>query len=147
MASSEFNRLIEIVEPKLPEALFNLSAGSFEDLIMDLFDRGGYQVAKIGRSTFEGDGGIDVIAYSRERLAGDLRIAIQCKATKNRIQPRLIREFNTSLQNFKSHKGVFVTTSDFTSGATNEVRKSGYPIELMDYVKLSNKIRGTVVKK
>jgi len=142
----EFHRLIEEIEPKLPDALFQLTGENLENLIMDLFDRAGYGVARIGRSTFEGDGGIDVIAYSQDRLAGDLRVAIQCKATKNRIEPKAIREFNTSLQNFRSHKGVFVTTSDFTSGVGNELSKSGYPIELMDYVKLSNKIRGAIVK-
>ena len=142
----EFRRLIEVIEPNLPEALFHLNGEDLECLIMDLFDRAGYGVARIGRNTYEKDGGIDIIAYSHDSLAGDLRLAIQCKATKNRIETRAIREFNTSLQNFNSHKGVFVTTSDFTSSANDEVCKSGYPIELMDYVKLSNRIRSTVIK-
>ncbi len=142
----EFNRLIELVMPKLPDSLFQLSGDNLEDLIMELFDRAGYRVARVGRSTFEQDGGIDIIASSQTSIAGDLRLAIQCKATKNRISPKVIREFNTSLQNFKTHKGVFVTTSEFTSGVINEVKSNGYPIELMDYIKLSNKIRGAVIK-
>ncbi len=142
----EFHRLIELVEPRLPESLHHLNGEELEHLIMDLFDRAGYGVARIGRSTFESDGGVDVIAYSQDALAGDLRFAIQCKATKNRIETRAIREFNTSLQNFNSHKGVFVTTSDFTKNAQEEVCVSGYPIELMDYVKLTNKIRSAVIK-
>lgn len=142
----EFRQLIKIVKPQLPEALFRLNGEDLENVIMELFDRAGYGVARVGRNAYEGDGGIDVIAYSQDSLAGDLRLAIQCKATKNRIEPKAIREFNTSLQNFKSHKGVFITTSDFTSGACDEVRKRGYPIELMDYIKLSNRIRGAVIK-
>ena len=145
--SIEFNRLIEVIEPNLPHALFQLNGEGLESLIMDLFDRAGYRVARIGRTTFERDGGIDIIACSHVSMAGDLRLAIQCKATKNRIETRAIREFNTSLQNFRSHKGVFVTTSDFTSSVSDEVIRSGYPIELMDYVKLSNKIRGAVIKR
>lgn len=142
----EFNRLIEVIEPKLPEALFHLRDKELEYLTMDLFDRAGYVVARIGRTTFDNDGGVDVIAYTKDTLAGDLRLAIQCKATKNRIETRAIREFNTSLQNFKTHKGVFITTSDFTRDANDEVCRNGYPIELMDYVKLSNRIRSTVIK-
>lgn len=142
----EFNRLIKVIEPNLPDALSHLTGENLENLMMELFDRAGYSVARVGRNTFEGDGGIDIIAYSQDSLAGDLRIAIQCKATKNRIEPGVIREFNTSLQNFRLNKGVFVTTSDFTSGVFNEVNNMGYPIELMDYVKLSNKIRGAIIK-
>ncbi len=142
----QFTRLIEKIEAGLPDSLFHLDGENLENLIMELFDKAGYGVARIGRGIYEGDGGVDIVAYSQDTLAGDLRLAIQCKATKNRIEPRAIREFNTSLQNFNSHKGIFVTTSDFTSGVRNEVTSSRYPIELMDYVKLSNKIRGTIVK-
>lgn len=144
--SIEFSRIIEVIEPNLPEALFRINGEKLEYLIMELFDRVGYVVARIGRHTFEKDGGVDIIAYSQDSIAGDLRLAIQCKATKNKIKSCAIREFNTSLQNFKSHKGVFVTTSDFTSDSKEEVQRSGYPIELMDYVKLTNKIRSTVIK-
>jgi hypothetical protein len=144
--SVEFKRVIETIKKNLPEALFELNGENLENLVMDLFDRAGYSVARVGRNIYEGDGGIDVIAYSQNTLVGDLRMAIQCKATKNRIEPRAIREFNTSLHNFRSHKGVFITTSDFTAGARDEVREIGYPVELIDYAKLSNQIRGAVIK-
>lgn len=143
----EYRRLIETIAPNLPEALLRLNGEQLEHLMMELFDRAGYGVARIGRSTYESDGGVDIVAYSKDLIAGELRFAVQCKATKNRIETRAIREFNTSLQNFKSHKGVFVTTSDFTSDASAEVKKCAYPIELMDYVKLTNKIRGAVMKR
>lgn len=142
----EFHRILETVAPTLPGSLFKLSGENLELLVMDLFDRAGYRVVRVGRHTFEGDRGVDIIAYSKDPLAGDLRFAVQCKATKNRIEPRAIREFSTALQNFKSHKGVFITTSEFTSGVAVELKEYAYPIELMDYVKLSNKIRGAVLK-
>ncbi|MFA7241317.1 MAG: DUF2034 domain-containing protein [Sulfuricellaceae bacterium] len=142
----EYRRLVETILPNLPEALFCLNGEELEHLMMELFDRAGYGVAKIGRCTYEKDGGVDIIAYRKDSFAGELRLAVQCKATKNRIETRVIREFNTSLQDFKSHKGVFVTTSDFTSDANVAVKKCAYPIELMDYVKLTNRIRGTVIK-
>jgi len=41
---------------------------------------------------------------------------------------------------------VFITTSEFTSGVDVEVRERPYQIELMDYIKLSNKIRGVILK-
>ena len=144
--SIEFGRIIDVVSRNLPGSLADLNGNQLENLMMELFDNAGYRVVRVGRSTNEGDGGIDIIAYTQDPIAGDLRLAVQCKATKNRIEPRVVREFNTSLQNFNSHKGVFVTTSDFTSGIMNEVRTSGYPIELMDYAKLTNRIRGAVVK-
>lgn len=144
--SIEFRRIIDVVSPNLPESLFRINGEDLENIMMELFDKAGYQVARVGRSTYEADGGVDIIAYTQNPIAGDMRLAVQCKATKNRIEPRMIREFNTSLHNFRAHKGVFVTTSDFTSGVINEVRTSGYPIELMDYTKLTNKIRGAVIK-
>ena len=126
--------------------MFHLSGGDLEDLAMELFQRVGYRVVRIGRSTYEADGGVDIIAYSQDSIAGDLRLAVQCKATRTRIEPGVIREFDTSLRNFKAHKGVFITTSNFTSGVVNEVQRCGYPIELMDYAKLTNRIRRAVVK-
>jgi len=146
LVTVQFRSILERVGPRLPDSLFELSGESLEDLAMEIFDGAGYRVVRVGRHTFEADGGVDVIAYSKQPLAGDFRLAIQCKATKNKIHPRAIREFNTSLQNFKSHKGVFITTSEFTSGVDSEVEKRAYPIELMDYVKLMNKIRGAVLK-
>lgn len=146
LVTVEFRRILDVVGNALPDSLLELSGENLEHLAMDLFERAGYRVVRVGRHTFDGDGGVDVIAYSTDPLAGDLRLAIQCKATKNKIQPRAIREFNTSLQNFKSHKGVFITTSEFTSGVDDEMRKYAYPIALMDYVQLSNRIRGTILK-
>ncbi len=88
-----------------------------------------------------------VIAYTDQSVVGEQRVAVQCKVTKNKIQPRMLREFNTALSNARMHKGIFVASSGFTSDASEEVSEMGYPMDLFDYVRLTNQIRKLVEKK
>ncbi|MEI7462358.1 MAG: restriction endonuclease [Pirellula sp.] len=141
MVSVVHRRLLDSLIPQLPNSLNGLSESALEDLMMEYFDRAGFVVLRVGRYTTEADGGLDVIAYTRDSDVGELRVAVQCKVTQNRIQPRLLREFNTSLTNARMHKGIFVASSGFTSDATTEVTRFGYPMELMDYVRLTNQLR------
>lgn len=112
---------------------------------MDYFDRAGFLVLRVGKLNAP-DGGIDIIAYTKQSPIGDIRVGVQCKATRNRIEPRLLREFNTALHNHRMHKGIFVATAGFTEPSRSEVEAMGYPMDLMDYVKLTNQIRTLVEK-
>lgn len=142
-----YEKLFDQVFPHLPESLRKLDGGQLEDFIMECYDKAGFTVVRIGRRTTSPDGGVDVIAYTTPSgLIGELKLAIQCKATKQKIGADVIRGFNTSLRNYAAHKGIFVAKSGFTKDATDEVRFEMYPIELMDYVKLTNEIRRLVQK-
>lgn len=142
-----YRRLFDKVYPTLPSSLNHLSGDELEDFIMECYDKAGFTVVRVGRYTTQPDGGVDIIAYTNDLpLVGNLRLAIQCKATAGRIESSVIRGFNGSLDVFHANKGVFVAKSGFTENAISEVTEHRYPIELMDYVKLSNALRELVTK-
>jgi Holliday junction resolvase len=131
----------------LPRSLQELDGTQLEDFIMEAYERAGFSVVRIGGRATAADGGVDIIALSKDSgLRGDIRIAIQCKATANRVDSAIIRGFNGALSNFAVHKGVLIARSGFTRAAILEASEQRYPIDLMDYVRLTNALRGLVKK-
>lgn len=142
-----YRHLLDLVVPNLPDSLESLSGDALEDLIMEVYERAGFRVVRVGRRTTQADGGVDVIAYTENlELVGDLCLAIQCKTSRHRVDAAVIRGFNGALDVFHANKGVFVAKSGFTEKAIAEVVEQRLPIELMDYVKLSNSLRRLVRK-
>jgi restriction system protein len=92
----------------------------FEDVVLDVLIALGYGGSKpdaaerVGRS---GDGGIDGVI--REDTLGLDAIYVQAKkwAPERGIGPREIREFLGALQDVEATKGIFITTSSFSSEA------------------------------
>lgn len=90
----------------------------FEEVVLDVLVALGYGGSKreaairVGRA---GDGGIDGV-IQEDRLGLDV-IYVQAKrwARDRRVGPREIREFMGALQDHEAHKGVFITTSDFSN--------------------------------
>jgi len=83
----------------------------------------------IGKS---GDGGVDGV-IDQDSLGLD-RIYVQAKryAPTQSVGPGAVREFFGSLDRHKAAKGVFVTTSSFTSSATKEAAGMSKRIVLID---------------
>jgi restriction system protein len=111
----------------------------FEDLCATLLEKMGYGVAS-KREIRTGDGGIDGEIFEDE-LGLKGKIYIQAKKwDNNNIQPKDIKEF---LYNVRGNKGVFITTSDFSQKAREEVQnyKEGKValINYNDLVKLCKK--------
>lgn len=139
--------LLDGILKGLPRSLERLDGPQLEEFIMEAYDRAGFSVVRIGGLATAPDGGVDIIAFSKESgMLGDLRIAIQCKATMRRVDSGIVRGFNGALSNFAVHKGVLVASSGFTREAILEVTEQRYPIDLMDYVRLTNALRGLVKK-
>ena len=113
---------------------------------MESYDKAGYKVIRIGQSTYIPDGGIDIIAISERPLEGDLRFAIQCKTGLNKVDAGIIRSFNTSVENLRANKGIIIAKGGFTSQSIREIEEYKYRIEPMDYIKLSNELRSTIIK-
>ena len=92
----------------------------FEEAVLDVLVGLGYGGSKreaaerVGRS---GDGGIDGVI--REDQLGLYAIYIQAKKwdRQRTVGPREIREFIGALQDVEATKGVFITTSSFSSEA------------------------------
>ncbi|ENV34710.1 restriction endonuclease [Acinetobacter gerneri] len=119
------NILISSLKPELLNLIKNNSPQFFEKLVVDLLVAMGYggshqDAAKaIGKTN---DGGIDGI-ISEDRLGLD-KIYIQAKRWENIVHRPEIHKFLGALTDKKAKKGVFITTSDFSSGAKETAKNS-----------------------
>lgn len=112
----------------------------FERVIVDLLVGMGYggshesAAQRLGKS---GDGGVDGVV-DEDRLGLD-RIYVQAKryAPGNSVQRAEIQAFVGSLVGFGATKGVFVTTSGFSSGAHAYVRHLPQRVILIDGARLT----------
>jgi restriction system protein len=110
----------------------------FEDVVLDVLVALGYGGSKpdaaerVGRS---GDGGIDGVI--REDTLGLDAIYVQAKkwAPDRNVGPREIREFLGALQDVEAAKGIFITTSSFSTDARELARRRR--IVLMDGIELA----------
>lgn len=110
-----------------PKAMGNVHYDQLEKVVADVFkDLGYYSIA----TASSGDDGIDVILEK-----GGTQIGVQVKRYKNKVQIKEIRELAGALMFDGITKGIFITTSDFTTGAPRTVkgfRRRGYEIELIN---------------
>jgi len=108
----------------MPPALFEKLIG--ELLIALGFDDNTVQVT--GRS---GDGGIDVVGVMDIEGVTRIDVAVQVKRVARNIVPEKIRALRGSLM--PNQRGIFITTSDFTSLAEQESQSAGkVPISLVN---------------
>lgn len=124
---------------ELLERLTTASPEFFEQLVVDLLVKMGYggtrkdAGAAIGKS---GDEGIDGI-IKEDRLGLDA-IYIQAKRWGQTVGRPEIQKFAGALQGFRAKKGIFITTSDFSSEAKAYADKIDSKIVLLDGEQVSN---------
>jgi restriction system protein len=80
------------------------------------------------------DGGVDGVV-EEDRLGLD-KIYIQAKRWTNNVGRPELQQFAGTLMGKHAHKGVFITTSDFTKEARDFVKDSGSSISLINGEKL-----------
>ena len=112
----------------------------FERVIVDLLvgmGYGGNHEAAAQRLGKSGDGGVDGV-IDEDRLGLD-RIYVQAKryTPGNTVQRAEIQAFVGSLVGFGAAKGVFVTTSSYTSGAREYVSRLPQRVVLIDGSRLT----------
>jgi restriction system protein len=118
---------------ELVDTIKGCSPSFFEQLVVDLLVTMGYGGTRkdagqtIGRS---GDGGIDGI-IKEDRLGLDV-IYVQAKRWENPVGRPEIQKFAGALQGMRAKKGVFITTSSFTSEARDYVSRIDSKIILID---------------
>jgi restriction system protein len=122
------------IERQLLDQIRDASPRFFEQLVVDLLVKMGYGGTHedageaIGRT---GDGGIDGI-IKEDRLGLDA-IYVQAKRwTSNTVGRPDVQAFAGSLQGFRAKKGVFITTSQFSSEAHDFVSRIDTKIVLID---------------
>lgn len=121
------------VEGDVLQAALALSPTGFEDLVIRLLERMGYgKAGSVERTSASGDAGVDGI-ISQDPLGLD-RIYVQAKryAEDRTIDRPRIHEFAGALLGKQGDRGVFITTSRFSSGAIQEAERINARIELID---------------
>ena len=61
----------------------------------------------------------------------EIRIAIECKFHKHKVDINLIDSFIGMLQDVGAHKGVFITTTGFTAGAEGRAKAADISLKIM----------------
>ena len=134
-----FNKINKELAERILENILSKDAIFFERLVIDLLLKMGYGEFRpdAGRTTSATrDGGIDGI-IDEDRLGLD-KIAIQAKRydKSNKIGTQLLQSFVGALMGKGVSKGVFITTSSFTSGAIEYAQNQS--IILIDGDKLAD---------
>jgi restriction system protein len=137
---TEFSRLRDELAEQVLERVKQCSPAFFERLVVELLLRMGYGGSRadagraVGRS---GDEGIDGI-IKEDKLGLDT-IYIQAKRWKDNVVGRpAIQQFAGALAGQGAHKGIFITTSDFTDDARSFIAKVNSKIVLIDGAELAN---------
>ena len=119
------------------DKVMTLSPNMFERLVVDLLVSMGYGDKDSAQVTqYCHDGGIDGIIYE-DKLGLD-KIYIQAKRWTNSVGSPDVQQFSGALAGKKATKGIFITTSTFTSGAIKFAETvSNQKIILIDGERLS----------
>ena len=126
------------LEAEVLDRALALTPTGFEDLVMTLLERMGYgRLGTIERTSATGDAGVDGI-ISQDPLGLD-RIYVQAKryAVDRTVDRPRIHEFAGALLGKQGDRGVFITTSGFSSGAKAEAERINARIELIDGSRLA----------
>lgn len=119
------------VAAELLESLGSVSPSFFETIVLDLLHRMGYGArrADLQRVGGSGDGGIDGV-ISLDKL-GLEKVYVQAKRWQGTVGRPEVQGFYGALAGQRANKGVFITTSGYTSQAI-EFAKSVERIVLVD---------------
>lgn len=116
------------------EVVKALTPTGFERLCMRLLREAGFERVQVtGRSN---DGGIDGVGVLQLNDLMSFNVVFQCKKWENAVPPKEIRDLRGAMDG-RSDKGIFLTTSTYSSNARAEAERPGaVPIELVDGEKL-----------
>ena len=113
----------------LLKVLGAMSPDAFERLSQRLLREAGFTKVEVRGKT--GDGGIDGVGVLRVNLVS-FQVYFQCKRWKGSVGSKEIRDFRGALQG-RADKGLFITTSHFSSQASDEATREGaIAIDLVD---------------
>lgn len=130
-----FSELQGAIREDLLERVLAASPAFFERMIVDLLLKMGYGGGSLERGLLtarSGDGGVDGVIH--EDALGLDAVYIQAKryAPGNSVDRPALQAFVGTMTGEGASKGVFVTTSTFTSGARNYIEKVQQRIVLID---------------
>lgn len=124
------------VAAELLESLSVVSPTFFETIVLDLLHRMGYGASRadLQRVGGSGDGGIDGV-ISLDKL-GLEKVYVQAKRWQQTVGRPEVQAFYGALAGQRANKGVFITTSSYTSQAI-DFAKSVERVVLVDGARLA----------
>ncbi len=128
-----FGKLTTSLVGELLDNIKSCSPAFFERLVVELLLAMGYGGSRVeaGRAIGQsGDGGIDGI-IDEDKLGLD-SIYIQAKRWEGTVGRPEIQKFVGALQGNRAHKGVFITTSDFSKDAQEYVKNISNKVVLIN---------------
>ena len=123
---------------RLLEVLKAMDPSAFERLAQRLLREAGFTKVEVrGKS---GDGGIDGVGVLRVNLVS-FQVYFQCKRWKGSVGASEIRDFRGAMMG-RADKGLFITTGNFTSQASDEATRDGATaLDLIDGVRLCDLLK------
>lgn len=130
-----YNKINAALAEEILERTRKVTPSFFEHLLIELLVKMGYGGTEEGAAHAlgrAGDNGVDGV-INQDPLGVD-QIYIQAKryAAGNNISAAEIRDFFGALNLKKAHKGIFITTSDFTASAKETAQNLGTRIVLIN---------------
>jgi ActR/RegA family two-component response regulator len=122
-----------------PQLLRNLDPFLFEQLVAELFEAEGYQIAL---TPPRADGGKDIYVSKTDSFA-QIKFLVECKryTPPNKVDVKIVRQLYGVVQHERASGGIIVTTSYFTKPATEFAGSVPYQLFLRDFDYLSNWIK------
>ena len=108
-----------------PEILTSMDPRRLEELVAELYRSQGFEVHSTSASM---DGGIDFILTDPK--GGTVALQVKRRSPNAKVSVAAVREFLGAMLLRGVERGIFVTTSQFTSSANHLVKDSRVPIEL-----------------
>ncbi|MEO8418032.1 MAG: restriction endonuclease [Methylophilaceae bacterium] len=138
LLESAYKNLADGLASEIIQRVKSCSPVFFERLVVELLLKMGYGGTRAGAGRAigqSGDGGIDGI-IDEDRLGLDA-IYIQAKRWEGVVGRPEIQKFVGALQGQRAHKGVFITTSDFTKEAQEYVTNISNKVVLINGISLA----------
>lgn len=121
-----------------PDEIFRITPAVFEELICDRLQEMDFHVQRVGSSTYQKDGGIDIIAYKID-TPFPFFMAVQAKHHKAptiKTGPDAVRDLYGVIQTHKLNAGAIVTNTTFTPDAQFFARHHHRLLRLKDVTDL-----------
>lgn len=133
-------RLLDVFQ-KDPQFLRKISPRSFENVVAELFEEEGYEVALTPKRA---DGGKDIYVYKKDPLT-EVMFLVECKRyiPPNKVSVEIVRQLYGVVQSERASGGVLVTTSYFTKPAKDFAEGLPYQLFLRDFDYLTQWLKKT----
>lgn len=113
-----------------PELLLSMSWRKFEIFLANVLESLGYEIELTCGTK---DGGIDIVAITKQSVFGSHKYLVQAKRWSNKVGVDPVRELLFLGNHHRASKSCLATTSDFTRGAWELSRQYPWQLELRDY--------------